>query len=331
MEDRKGPFDHFRPKSLVMSTVRVTAINISTTLSSFFTDQLKSEQDNEAMVESGKISPGDADEMNTEWEDREWNMRIAALPRKVGRALLRYHACTALMRLYEHAMARHVLRLDGGGDMGGGGNGGGGVGGGGSAVAVVGSSSSSVGHDAAVAIMDKLTRDPYRASLRTAQLVRGREHSPGRVVSSSDGAGGGIETSTSRELTRRMFSTCLWANVVPFLAELTVQQGVLIYGYGVYYMAKKRRIRERGMGGGGSQCKEGDDDGGHPPVKGEEAIGESAYALSLMVQSSRLTFARIMSWIAASAGGAIGCVVYPGWGTVFGIQIGDTVVGALID
>ena len=60
-------------------------------------------------------------------------------------------------------------------------------------------------------------------------------------------------------------------------------------------------------------------------------ISESAYALSLMFQSSRLSIARYMSWIAASAGGAVGGVIYPGWGTIFGIQIGDAVVGALID
>ena len=38
-----------------------------------------------------------------------------------------------------------------------------------------------------------------------------------------------------------------------------------------------------------------------------------------------------LSWISASAGGAIGSVIWPGWGTIFGIQVGDAVVGALID
>jgi len=43
-----------------------------------------------------------------------------------------------------------------------------------------------------------------------------------------------------------MFSTCIWANIIPFLAELSVQQGVLIYGYVVYYLDKQKRRRRRG-------------------------------------------------------------------------------------
>ena len=50
-----------------------------------------------------------------------------------------------------------------------------------------------------------------------------------------------------------------------------------------------------------------------------------------MFRSSRLSIARYISWISASAGGAIGSVIWPGWGTIFGIQVGDAVVGALID
>lgn len=334
MEDRKGAFDHFKPRALVLSTVRVTAINISTTLSNFFSDQMSSEQRLESMVDSGEITLHEAEKMNEEWENREWQLRIDALPKKVGWALLRFHACTALIRWYEFFMAQYVLRVDG--DIrsaavlegsstaasasiqsrGGGGGGGGSN-----------SSPSILSHEQGVTIMDKLTRDPFQASLRTSQLLHNQEHAPGKVISSN-----GTETSTSRELTKRMFSTCLWANIIPFLAELTVQQGVLIYGYGVYYVAKQKRIRKkREMADQGSneevkeiQCTKEDE-------KDENEVNESAYALSLMFRSSRLSIARTMSWIAASGGGALGSVIYPGWGTVFGIQIGDTVVGALID
>lgn len=286
MSDRKFYLDTFRPRALITSTVRVTAINVSTTFSSFFTDQLRSEQDVESMVDSGKITAGEADDMNEEWEEREWKLRKDALPEKIGWALARFHACTALMRFYEFAVARYAL-------------GGGGV-------------------PDGPAIVDGLTRDPYRASLRTSQMLKGREHAPGKVVSSADGR----ETSTDRELARRMFATCLWANAIPFLAELTVQQMVLAYGYGKYYRAKRRRKRS-GEGKTENGACEPEEEGG--------TVDESAYALALMFRSSRLTIARGMSWIAASAGGAAGSVVYPGWGTVFGIQIGDALVGALTD
>lgn len=165
-------------------------------------------------------------------------------------------------------------------------------------------------HEKATTMLDKLTRDTFRASLRTSQLLRNRECSPGKVISSN-----GTETSTSRELTKTMFSTCLWANIIPFFAELTVQQLVLAYGYGINYIAREKRNKER------RALNQEEDD----------PISESAYVLSLMIRSSRLTIARSMSWIIASTGGAIGSVVCPGWGTVFGVQIGDTVVGSLID
>merc|ERR1711957_957238 len=159
-------------------------------------------------------------------------------------------------------------------------------------------------------VMDKLTRDTFQASLRTSQLLHNQEHTPGMLISSN-----GTQTSTAYELTKTMFSTCLWANFIPFFTELTMQQLVLAYGYGINYMAKEKRRRERR-----AQCK-----------KEEDAISEPACFLPLVFQSSHLTIARSMSWIAASGGGALGGCVYPGWGTVFGVQIGDTVIGALID
>lgn len=296
--------------------MRVTAINISTTFSTFFSEQLNEEQRVESMADSGQITTREADEMNEEWERREWRLRMDALPQKIGWALARFHACTALMRFYEFLVARCVLRVDGPPEIRGGVN---------TPRAAMGGMT----QDRAVEVMDKLTRDPYQASLRTSQLLHHQEHSPGRVVSSKDGT----ETSTSSEVMRRMYSTCIWANIIPFLAELTVQQLVLAYGYGVYYLAKKKR-RERkeeecdNVPGG--RDKE-DYNSKTQTERDNDYVSESAYALSMMFQSSRLTVARSMSWIAASAGGAVGSAIYPGWGAVFGIQIGDSVVGALID
>jgi len=47
----------------------------------------------------------------------------------------------------------------------------------------------------------------------------------------------------------------------------------------------------------------------------------------LMVKSTRMFFQKSASWVAASAGGAAGSVLYPGWGTVLGTQAGETVMG----
>lgn len=264
------------------------------------------------MVESGELTTRDADEMNDQWENREWQLRMDGLPKKIGWAILRFHACTGTMRFYEFIVARCVLRVDGAGS-----------GSAGTIHSRIGSGRPSyLSHEQSVSVMDKLTRDPFQASLRTSQLLRNQEHAPGKVTSSN-----GTETSTDRELAKRMFSTCVWANIIPFLAELTVQQGVLIYSYAINYMARQERLKRRRESGGNEDGGEGNE----AQQCDEDNVNESAYALSLLFSSSRLSIARSMGWIAASMGGAAGSVVYPGWGTVFGNQIGDAVVGALID
>mmetsp|Transcript_10851 Transcript_10851/g.22957 ORF Transcript_10851/g.22957 Transcript_10851/m.22957 type:complete len:400 (-) Transcript_10851:192-1391(-) len=324
MEDRKGPFDHFRPRSLLVSTARVTSINTATALSTFFSDQLNYEQKNEELVDSGKITPREADKLNEEWERREWDKRVEALPGKIGWALLRFHACTGIMRFYEFVMGRYILKVDVAsralvGDGG------------------VGGTNSTGPSDSAFETMDKLTRDPFLSSKRTAQILQNEANILGKVTSST-----GTETTAQRELMRRMFSTCLWANIIPFLAELTVQQGVLMYGYGVYYLEKKRRMRSREHNqklAGDLDLEEESKDTETGPVNNEwdenedsdKVVHESAYALSFFFQSTRLSIAKCLGWISASAGGAVGSGIYPGWGAVFGTQIGDTVVGALIE
>jgi hypothetical protein len=283
-------------------------------MSNYFSDQLSFEQKVEKEVDTGIITAREADKKNDEWESREWQVRKDALPQKIGFGLLRFHACTALMRFYEFVLARYVLRVTGGkGDNNNN-----------EVIVLIERNSSSLSQEQAITIMDKLTRDPYRASIRTSQILHKSEHSPGKVISSSTK---GTETSTNRELAKRMFTTCIWANIIPFLAELTVQQSVLIYGYGMYYMAKHKRKKRR------------EDDAGKVVV-GESAVDEcneedkhddTAYALSLFFKSCHLSVSKGASWIVASAGGAVGSVLLPGWGTVFGIQVGDTVAGAIFD
>jgi hypothetical protein len=283
-------------------------------MSNYFSDQLSFEQKVEKEVDTGIITAREADKKNDEWESREWQVRKDALPQKIGFGLLRFHACTALMRFYEFVLARYVLQVTGGsGDNSNNDN---------NVLVLIERNSSSLSHEQAIIIMDKLTRDPYRASIRTSQILHKSEHSPGKV--------NGTETSTNRELAKRMFTTCIWANIIPFLAELTVQQSVLIYGYGMYYMAKhKRKKRREDAVVGEVVVIEGDT--GLDECNKEDKHDDTAYALSLFFKSCHLSVSKGASWIVASAGGAVGSVLLPGWGTVFGIQVGDTVAGAIFD
>lgn len=275
-------------------------------MSNYFSDQLSFEQKVEKEVDTGIITAREADKKNDEWESREWQVRINALPQKIGFGLLRFHACTALMRFYEFVIARYVLRVaERKGDNN-------------NAVVLI---------ERNITIMDKLTRDPYQASIRTSQILHNSEHAPRNVISSSTN---GTDSSTNRELAKRMFTTCIWANIIPFLAELTVQQGVLIYGYGMYYMAKHKRkkCREDAVKG---EVVVGDGETEMDKCNVEDKHDEMAYALSLFFRSCHLSVSKAASWIVASAGGAVGSVLLPGWGTVFGIQVGDTIAGAIFD
>jgi len=170
----------------MIQTIRLTAINISTTISNFFSDQLTSEQKVEEMVESGEITTRKADEMNEEWENREWKLRMDALPEKIGWAILRFHANTAVMRLYEFILARYALKVDSIMEGGGASSAG--------AASTTNSTDTTISQEQAITIMDKLTRDPFQASKRTSQILHKQEHAPGKVISSSDGK----ETSTNR-------------------------------------------------------------------------------------------------------------------------------------
>ncbi len=69
------------------------------------------------------------------------------------------------------------------------------------------------------------------------------------------------------------------------------------------------------------------DSGIAPWVEDEKAI----IMLSFLRRSVQASFTRAFGLFVSSIGGAIGSMIYPGWGTLFGIQIGDAAVGALLE
>ena len=53
--------------------------------------------------------------------------------------------------------------------------------------------------------------------------------------------------------------------------------------------------------------------------------------LSFLRRSVQATITKSFGLVCASFGGAVGSMIYPGWGTLFGTQMGDAAVGALLD
>jgi len=68
LSDQKKPLEHLKPKSLVISTVRVVFVQGGTTVTSVLGEQLTMEIDREELVKQGKLTPEQAEKDAQEWE-----------------------------------------------------------------------------------------------------------------------------------------------------------------------------------------------------------------------------------------------------------------------
>jgi hypothetical protein len=138
--------------------------------------------------------------------------------------------------------------------------------------------------------LDRLTKDTFNAAKRTANV-----------------------TGNSKEMIRPMFETCLWSNVIAFLADYTVHQIILAFTYYMYYREKKRqRIQDR-------------------EHEEENEVEDGAMAMSFAFKSSRLIVTRGLGLFGAAAGGAVGSFMYPGWGTTIGTSFGDSLMATALE
>lgn len=171
--------------------------------------------------------------------------------------------------------------------------------------------------------LDKLTKDPFKSSKRKSQQYEYSQHKRYMIAS-------------------KMFSTCLWANAISCLSDYTVQQLLLVTGHFMYYRKKRLAIQNRRYEIKKEEDKkeiEGSKDGDTSDDEDDEEeeedskrdIGAGGIGLSLAFKSSSLLLSRGTSWVVSSGTGAIGSAIYPGWGTLFGTQLGDGIVGALIE
>ena len=131
--------------------------------------------------------------------------------------------------------------------------------------------------------LDKLTMDTFLSAKRIKK----------------EGKSGG-------DLARDMFSTCYKANIIAFLADYSVHQAILVFGYYAYVQSQRKRKDDT------------------------VTLHSGSVALSLLKRSTLLAFSRVFSLICASAGGAIGSVMWAGWGTIAGLNLGDATAAAFL-
>jgi hypothetical protein len=110
------------------------------------------------------------------------------------------------------------------------------------------------------------------------------------------------------EVGQQMFSVCWSANAIAFLADYSVHQVILGYGY-YRYIQRKRLLKQRTT---------------------EEERGDAAdnKAPPLLKQSATLMLSRSLGLVFTAVGGAGGTMLLPGWGTLFGSNLGDSLGGA---
>mmetsp|Transcript_3368 Transcript_3368/g.5021 ORF Transcript_3368/g.5021 Transcript_3368/m.5021 type:complete len:317 (-) Transcript_3368:60-1010(-) len=108
LSDRKRWLDHLSAGALAKSTMRVVAIQSSNMIAYYFQDQLSADMEREEQVKEGKLSAEEADKLQEEWEEREWNIRIKALPKKIVNGIFKFHAITMVMRFLEFVAEKFV-------------------------------------------------------------------------------------------------------------------------------------------------------------------------------------------------------------------------------
>ena len=128
--------------------------------------------------------------------------------------------------------------------------------------------------------LDRLTMDTFEAAKRSARAGK-------------EGIG------------REMLQVCWEANMISFLADYSVHQVILAFGYYAYIQKQRRKI------------KNGEDDS----VSG---IHGGSVALSFLKKSTLLALSRGISLGFASIGGALGSTIWPGWGTLAGTNFGES-------
>ena len=115
------------------------------------------------------------------------------------------------------------------------------------------------------------------------------------------------------DLGREMFETCFRANLIGFLADYSIHQVMLVFGYYVYVRGRQQQLKEQGS------------------TNESNPIHSGSLAISLIKKSTLLFISRGFALGFASFGGALGTVGLPGWGTLAGTNLGDSLASSMMD
>ena len=122
--------------------------------------------------------------------------------------------------------------------------------------------------------------------------------------------------SNRSEVGKQMFSVCGSGNLIAVLADYSVHQLILGYGYYRFICERQRRRQSRLEAAKRSEDandEEEENKDNHPFFK----------------QSASLIASRSLGLFFTACGGAAGSMIMPGWGTILGSNLGDS-LGAMV-
>lgn len=290
--DRKGFFDHLQSRSLIISSLRISFLQASQLLTTYYADQIAYESSLDEDLFTGKISHVDFEIKTRQWEQNEWTKRSEDLLPRVKKALVKYHILIICMRTYEKVFEYFVSE-----DM-----------------------------------MDKLTKDPFKSAIR-----KHRRLNDGDTLLDSNGV-----TST---YPKAMFETCIYSNAIAVLSDYTVQQFIMCIGYYHYIQRKRRQSRLASNNHDDLVLDENnnssmdaishdichDDQRNRSTEVALSNYASGGIALSFLYKSCMLIVTKAFGLFMTGVGGSIGSMIRPGWGTIFGSQIGETFVNIIVE
>lgn len=145
-------------------------------------------------------------------------------------------------------------------------------------------------------VLDKLTMDPFFVSKK---LMNKENHSSDK----------------NPVIAKQMFYTTFWANLIAFMADYSVHQVILCYGYYVYVRRKRQDAAANNNTTSGNDV----------------VVLDAAVLTSLLRKSTQLFVSRTFGLVCSAAGGAIGTLWWPGWGAILLSNMGEGAAAVVMD
>ena len=324
LSDRKTFFAHLHPRPFLISIIRISSITASTIFATYVTDQIEYETANEKLVSSGQITATECDDRNKAWEDVQWKMRWSDYKMKALVAFGKFQATTLLIRLYERIADQRLK----------------------------------VGDE----VLDKLTKDAFASGRRKVER-NGRDANGNKLTRSemittclwanaipfladatvqwSVLAYGYYTFWKGRQARRRKDEELAKLEYEIDGTEMEVVEGDEVaknssmdFGTNDEGDAFVVPPSDANDAAAGDEICIPEDGWDSEEAKKKDADQEdevAAVTMLLLLKSCRIAFSRGIGWVAASYGGAYGTTMWPGWGTLLGSSMADSMVASVLD